>query len=110
MRDGVRFSNSDPKMVSTFLTLFRRSFEIREEKLKALLHLHDYHDENEQIHYWSAITKIPSRNFLRSYRKRNTKKRIKKGYPGCIALYYYDSNTTKMLKHLYEEFAEYIGV
>jgi len=105
----VRFVNSDPKMIKIFLTLLRKSFEVEEEKFRALIHLHDYHNEKKQKRFWSKITKIPFRQFNRSYRKPNTKKRIRNNYPGCLAIYYYDHRIAKELAALYNSFVKYLG-
>lgn len=64
---GVRFMNSDPLMIETFLTLLRDAFEIKEEKLRALVHLHSYHNSQKQLHYWSKVTKIPITQFYKPY-------------------------------------------
>ncbi len=89
-RKDLRFINSDPKLIATFLTLFRGSFAIDELKLRARLHIHEYHDKNKQLIFWSKITKIPIYR-ISIYRKPNTGKRIREGYPGCISINYADS-------------------
>ncbi len=107
--DSVRFINSDPVMISTFLKLLRNSFNLDEKKFRALLHFHDYHDENKQKIFWSEITKIPIKQFNKSYLKSNTKKRIRDNYQGCIAIYYYDHSIAKEITALYNSFAKHIG-
>ncbi len=105
----IRFINSDPKMIKTFLALLRKSFELEEKKFRALIHLHEYHNEKKQKKFWTKITGIPPRQFNRSYHKPNTKKRIRDNYPGCLAIYYYDHKIAKELAALYNSFAEYLG-
>lgn len=100
---GVRFTNSDPKMVKSFLYFLRKGFDIDESKLRALIHLHEYHDEDEQINFWSEVSSIPKDKFNRSYRKPNTGKRIKKNYPGCIAISYYNAQLAKKLWAYYQK-------
>ena len=45
---SVKFINSDPMLVKTFLALLRKSFSVDESKLRALIHLHSYHNERKQ--------------------------------------------------------------
>lgn len=106
VKEGVRFINSDPALIRTFLALFRRSFEINERKFRIGLHFHQYHNEKLQKEYWSKITKIPIRQFIKVYWKPNTKKRIRENYPGCATIYYYDNKLVKELLSIYEVFAE----
>lgn len=55
----VRFTNSDPKLVQVFLYTIRQAFNINESKLRALIHLHEYHNNKEQHRFWSTMTGIP---------------------------------------------------
>lgn len=98
---SVRFINSDPVMIQTFLSLFRRSFRTDEKRFRVILHIHQYHDEKELKVYWSSITGIPLSQFNKSYRKANTGKTKKKGYKGCASIYYFDAKIAKELTALY---------
>ncbi len=106
----VRFTNSDPLLIKSFLTLLRKSFTINEEKFRAVMHLHKYHNENQQKQYWSYITKIPKNQFQKTYFKPNTTKRIRNNYPGCIAIKYYNTKVAKELQAIYKIFSEKMGV
>ena len=83
------FMNSDPDMIRVYLLLLRKSFKIRDDKLRAVLHLHSYHNKEELIEYWSRVTKIKKENIY-VYKKSNTGKRKKENYKGCISLRYGD--------------------
>ena len=50
-RSGVRFTNSDSRLASTFLELFRVGFDIQESKLRVCLHLHEYHNKTKQLNF-----------------------------------------------------------
>lgn len=102
----LRFTNSDPKMIRCFLNLLREGFDLNERKLRALIHLHDYHKEKAQIDYWSRVTGIPKEQFNHSYHKPHTGKRIKKDYQGCIAISYYDAKLARELWSYYQVFSE----
>lgn len=101
----VIFTNSDPKMVRVFLQLFRRCFPINEDKFRALLHVHGYHDEAKLKKFWSDVTEIPLTQFNRSYRKPHTGKRKRVDYKGCIAVRYGDVEIARELKAVYNIFA-----
>jgi len=97
----MSFINSDPVMISCYLKLLRKSFNLDEKKFRALIHIHQYHNERELKEYWSEITKIPLSQFSKSYLKPNSGKRKKTGYKGCLRIRYYDSSLEKELTELY---------
>jgi len=109
VNEGVRFINSDPTLIRTFLTLFRKSFEIDERKFRIGLHLHQYHNEKLQKEYWSKITKIPQSQFIRVYWKPNTGKRIREDYPGCATIYYFNNKLAREFLSFYETFSEILS-
>lgn len=102
----LKFANSDPVLVQFFLTVFRQGFNPKIEKFKAILHLHEYHNEPDQIKFWSKITGIPSNQFYRSYHKPHTGKRIKPDYPGCITVNYYDKIVAREVFGLIKAFGQ----
>lgn len=99
-RSTLAFTNSNPSMVTVYLSLLRTYFEIDNSKIKALLHLHSYHDVSKQKIYWSKITGIP-RKRISIYQKQNSGKNIHQGYPGCISIRYYDVRLAQEMKFLY---------
>jgi hypothetical protein len=106
---GVRFINSDPLMMRSFLTLLRSGFTIDETRFRALLHLHDYHDEKKQLAFWSETTDISVAQFHKSYRKPYTGKNIHAGYPGCLSVRYGDAKLAKLLKMIYSSLGDSLG-
>lgn len=87
----LTFINSDPLMIKTYLFLLRKCFKIDESKLRSVLHVHKYHDQDELLRYWQDITGINKKNFS-IYQKDNTAKRIKQDYKGCISIRYGNIN------------------
>lgn len=108
--DYVYFINSDPKMVSLFVYLLRKSFKIDEAKFRAMIHLHEYHSEKKQLKFWSKATKIPIRQFSKSYHKPNTGKRIRDGYQGSVRVRYYDHKIALELRSFYNTFVGSLGL
>ena len=107
---GIKFINSDPVMMRSFITLLRESFIVDESKFRALLHLHDYHDEQKQLTFWSEVTGIPLSQFYKSYRKPHTGRNTRDGYPGCLSLRYGDVRLGKLLKMIYSSLGNNLGV
>ena len=104
----ITFINSDPKMIRVFLKLFRKSFIPDESKFRALVHIHEYHDETQVKNYWSKITKIPLQKFSKSYLKPHTGKSIRNGFMGTIKIKYFDSKIVYELKAIYNTLADSI--
>jgi len=107
--ESIRFVNSDPSLIKTFLILFRKGFQIEESKFRVLMHLHSYHNENIQKDFWSNLTKIPKTQFNKTFLKPHTGKRIRDDYPGCVAIVYHDRALARLLKEIYRLFAKKIG-
>lgn len=106
----VFFTNSDPNMVALFVYLLRESFNPDESKFRAMIHIHEYHDEKIQLKFWSKITNIPVKQFSKSYHKPHTGKRIRKGYQGSIRIRYYDHKIALELRSFYNTFIEILGL
>ncbi|MFA5953918.1 MAG: hypothetical protein WC817_00055 [Patescibacteria group bacterium] len=105
----LQFTNSDPDLVSAFLTALRRGYNIDNGKLHALIHLHGYHNEKEQLQFWSRVTGIPISQFMRSYQKPNTGVRVRDGYQGCLSVRYNDASIARSLASIYHAVAQTMG-
>lgn len=88
------FINSDPDMIKLYLSLLRKSFVIDESRFKVWLHLHEYHDKEKLISFWSQVTGI-CKNQFSVYNKAHTGNNKKKGYKGCLSIRYQDSRILK---------------
>lgn len=93
----LAFTNSDPLLIGTFLSLLRRAVSIDESRFRAVLHLHEYHNEEVQLRFWSNVTKIPLGQFTKTYWKPHRGKRIKPDYPGCITVKYRDVQVSRTI-------------
>ncbi len=97
----LEFTNSDPNMIVLFLRLLRQSYDLDEKKFRVCLHLHEYHNAEEMIDFWSRITGIPHNQFIKPYKKPHTGFRKKKDYEGCVSIRYYNSEIACQLEALY---------
>ncbi len=104
----LAFTNSDPEMVQVFLKLLKQGFDIDDEKIRALLHLHEYHDEVKVKEFWSKTLKIPTTLFSKTYIKPHTAITKRENYLGCIRIRYYNSKIAKQVKELYNAVAKEI--
>ena len=104
----VYFINSDPVMVKTFVKLLHLSFPIEERKLRAMVQIHEYHNDVDTKKFWSEITQIPVGQFSKSYLKPHTGKRIRDGYQGSIRIRYYDYKIALELRAFYNVLAQII--
>ncbi len=106
----VSFINSDPKMIELFLYTLRKSFIIDEKKLRGLIHVHEYHNNDEVREYWSHVSGIPLSQFSKSYKKPNTGKQKKEGYLGSFRIRYYDVEVARELKAIYTMLPEVLKI
>lgn len=102
VKSGPTFTNSDPYLVKLYLHLLRCSFNLDEKKFRVCVHLHRYHNTEEQLMFWSKICGIPLSQFMKPYKKENTGKRRRENYQGCVSIRYYNSKIARELRNLYE--------
>jgi len=103
---NMMFSNSDPEMVSLYMKALRKGFDINENKFSVQLHLHEYHDVEKQVAYWSKLMGIPVNQFNKPYIKPHTGKRKREGYPGCVSLRYGEARLARKLSAIYHVFVK----
>lgn len=109
VRNTLSFTNSDPKMISLFLKMLRKGFDLEENKFRVCVHLHDYHNEAEQLNFWSKTARIPRELFMRPYKKPHTGVNKKEGYQGCARIDYYDVSLKRKLLAIADQFIEKYG-
>ncbi len=61
------------------------------------MHLHEYHDEEVQLKFWSKMTTIPTHQFTKTYWKPHTGINTREGYPGCIHVSYHDVRVARAI-------------
>lgn len=67
----VRFSNGDPRMITLMLRFFKDLCGVDPDRLRAHIHLHESLDTYKAEDYWQKITKIPAKQFYKTYNKPN---------------------------------------
>ncbi len=95
---GTGFVNTDPDLISLYISLFRKCYNIDEAKFRIKLHIHYYHSVKKVKNFWSKILGIPLYQFGKIYvKKRSKTKRFRKNFSGICFVYYKDSKIRKEL-------------
>ncbi|MDD4531189.1 MAG: hypothetical protein PHH21_00585 [Candidatus Pacebacteria bacterium] len=88
-RSGIKFSNSDPKMILLFLKWLKEIISIKESEIVYELYIHENSDIKKAQKYWSNILSIKEEE-IRTYFKKNKIKTVRKNigdsYNGLICL------------------------
>ena len=86
---GLVFVNTDPKLMSLYISLLRKTYPLDESRFRVRLHLHYYHRHREAITFWSSLLQIPASQFGKIYvKKRSKSKRFRKNFEGiCFVKY-----------------------
>ncbi len=107
--DLVSFTNSSPLLLKTFLKFFRSAFILNENKFRVCLHLHKYHNEKEQLSFWSKTLRIPLSQFSKVFIKPNSGLYKKDGYRGCVRIRYCDVSLARKLMAVANVFMTQMG-
>lgn len=88
-RERTIFVNSDPGMVSVYLT-WLRLLGVKDEYLRFAVTIHETADAAAAERYWAELAGVPAEQFLKTTLKRHnpktTRKNTGEGYRGCLAV------------------------
>jgi len=99
----VKFANSDPRMILTWLMWFRRFFQVDESRLRVKLYLHEGLDLQAAIDFWAELTTIPPSQFYKPYRAvADPSIRKSKHVMGCPGVGYSCTSTLRRLLGMIE--------
>jgi hypothetical protein len=111
-QNSVRFSNSDPEMVRTFVDFLRRYFDVADEQIRLTCHLYADHAERQREieQFWLDLTRLPEASLCRSvvnvYSKYSARKRVNMlPYGTCRVVV----NRTSVVQSIYGAIQEYGG-
>ena len=90
----LSFGNTDPEMITEFLTLLRRWHTIDERKLRIKVMRRWDQDGATLNHYWSRITGVPIDQFHRSYADARTRGKPtgRLDYRDVCSIQYFDTS------------------
>lgn len=88
------FGNSDPNIVSAFLALLRKYYNIDEGKLRFDIAYRWDQDFEKLKNYWSKLTRIPKTKFFKTKPDKRTKGEptLRKNYMGVGRIVYYSTS------------------
>ncbi len=93
---GLKFVNTDPALMSLFITLLRQCYSIQENKFRVTLHVHGYHSLPEATKFWATLLEISPKQFNKPYIKaRNPHRIFRQTIAGICLLSYLDSDVRK---------------
>lgn len=93
---GLKFTNTDPKMIILFLSLLRKCYQIDETKFRVYLQLYYYHPIRKTKKYWANIMNLSEIQFRPVIMKKRSEKRIfRKNFMGICSFYYPSSDIRK---------------
>lgn len=103
----VALSNSDPDIIKVFLCFLRRVCGITEDRLRILLHIYKDQNENQLKKFWSSVTTIPLRQFVKTYMHKGKKGTYKnKSHYGTISLRYSDKRLLEYILSCIKKFTK----
>lgn len=94
-RGMLKFANTDPRLMSLFIALLRKSYVLDEQKFRVALQLHWYHNDKKVRKFWSELLKIPEFQFYKIYHKKRSKERVFRKNIGGICFLQYNSDTLR---------------
>lgn len=109
--NNMKFTNTDPGLVSLFVSLLREHYQIDEGRFRIALLVHYYHDQNETRDFWSKKLKIPVSQFWKIYLKPRgaKKKEYRRNFYGICNLHYSSSAIQRELIALGKEIASRVA-
>mgnify|MGYP001605568529 FL=1 len=97
---NVDVTNTNPKIIKTFLSFLRKDIGIEEPRLKLQLQIHEGDDEEKLEMYWSGETAIPRSRFTKTIIRPTGHKAGKS--QGTCKVRYSDKMTYNKIKELSE--------
>ena len=103
---SVDLANSDKDMVLIFLRFLREICQVDEKRLRVLLYCYGNQNSEKLIKYWSRITKISVRQFIKPYVRGDYSMVHSRAMEyGLVHIRYSD---LKLLRYIIEEKQKYI--
>lgn len=105
--NNMKFTNTDPVLMSLFVSLLRQHYAIDENRLHVALLVHDYHDQKQTIAFWSRKLHISRSQFWKVYVKPRSgrKKEYRKNFYGICNVHYGSTAIQRELIALGKEIA-----
>jgi len=100
----VSLTNSDPRLVLSFISLLRFSYKLDETKFRVILQIHSTQNYGKLSEYWSGILRVPINKFYKPTITTAHEGKHRSGYLGTCTLKYYDYKLQLKLIGVFEAF------
>lgn len=98
------FTNSDPVMIKIFLNFMHSVFELDESKFRVLLYCYADQNTSELIKFWSDLSGIGRKQFIKPYVRKDFRKDGRKMHYGMVHIRYIDKKLLLAIKELIEHY------
>ncbi|MFA6386005.1 MAG: hypothetical protein WCW29_04660 [Candidatus Paceibacterota bacterium] len=110
IKNRFGLGNANPAIVLLFVTILRKLYPIKEERLRAAIFGRADQDSDKLISYWSNILNIPTNQFHKTQLDQRTKsKTTHTNYFGVCAVSYNDSSLQRRILAISDEMVKYIN-
>ncbi|MFH1576857.1 MAG: hypothetical protein ABID35_04895 [Candidatus Margulisiibacteriota bacterium] len=96
----IEFTNSNPKLISLFVSFLRKIIKIDEKKLKGQLFAYKELDMAQLENYWSNISEIPQNNFNKTIILTQKNSKYKPNPNGTFKIRYHSKEAFKKLEKI----------
>jgi hypothetical protein len=99
-RGTIALSNTDPRIIQIFVKFLLEKFRILPRQLRAQVGLHSHLSASQAEAYWSSVSGIPKKSFVKTVIQHNRKskgERDKLPY-GTLTIYLHDTKRRIMLE------------
>ncbi len=108
---GLTFTNTDPMLIKTFVSLLKTVFDIDLSKIRLRLAIHSYHNEKECKIFWSNLTGIELDQFNKTYLKpRSLTKKFRQNFMGICFVYYPNGGIRKEILEIGRQYCSHISL
>ena len=94
----LSLSNGNPHIIKKYLEFLRKTCNLKESKIKAVIHCHDTLPYQTCVKYWSGITRISPSRFTKPFIKKDRGGKRKFPY-GILRI----AASNKKLVHIFKE-------
>ena len=101
---GIDFANSDPSLVKIFLSFLRTLYMPNEKRFRVYLYCHSHEVAAKNIAFWSRITGIPKKQFLKPYIQQKIRKSGRIMKHGLIHVRYNDKKLLFRVREFIDQY------
>lgn len=104
---GIDFANSDPQMLTVFMSFLRNICGVDEKRLRVYLYCYANQEPEKCIEYWSKVLTIPVSQFTKPYVRQDFNiEKTGKMPQGMVHIRYSDKKLYSILMQWLEEYKQ----